>query len=40
MVYVSSAEACESFIGFYELDERTTGEAIASTIEKAIEDYE
>jgi len=34
--YASSEKVCESFVGFYELDEETTGEAIAETIEKAI----
>ena len=38
--YVSSEKVCESFVGFYELDKGTTGEAIAETIEKAIIDCE
>ena len=38
--YMSNEEAGESFIEFSELNEGTTGKAIASTIERAIEDYE
>ena len=37
---MSNEEAGESFIEFSELNEGTTGKAIASTIERAIEDYE
>jgi len=34
--YVSSEKVCESFNGFYELDEVTTGEGIAETTEKNV----
>ena len=36
--YVARERVYESFVGFFELDEGVTGEAIASTIEKAIAD--
>lgn len=36
--YVARDSICESFVGFYELSDGVTGEAISSTIEKAISD--
>ena len=36
--YVVREKVCESFIGFFELDEGVSGEAIAGKIEKAIAD--
>ena len=36
--YVVREKVCESFIGFFELDEGVSGEAIAGKIEKAITD--
>lgn len=36
--YVAREKVCESFVGFFELDEGVTGEAIATVIEKAIAD--
>ena len=36
--YVAREKVCESFVGYFELDEGVTGEAIANTIEKAIAD--
>ena len=34
--YVANERICESFVGFFELNEGVTGEAIADTIEQAI----
>jgi len=36
--YVAREKVCESFVGYFELDEGVTGEAIANIIEKAIAD--
>lgn len=36
--YVAREKVCESFVGYFELDEGVTGEAIANIIEKAIVD--
>ena len=35
-MYVANEKICESFVGFFELNEGVTGEAIAGTIEQAI----
>ena len=37
--YVVREKVCESFIGFFELDEGVSGEAIGGKIEKAIADW-
>ena len=37
--YVVRVKVCESFIGFFELDEGVSGKAIAGKIEKAIADW-
>ena len=36
--YVAREKVCESFIGYFEVDEGVTGEAISTIIEKAIAD--
>ena len=36
--YVARDKICESFVGFFELKDGVTGEAIATTIEQAISD--
>ena len=34
--YVYNDQICESFVGFFELNEGVSGEAIAATVEKAL----